>query len=299
MAPVRWYGGKGHLANWIVSHLPRDGIQVYVEPFCGAASVFWHLREPYPNEVLNDLDGRIVHLFRVLQDREKFEELAHRLIWTPYSLNEFRRALRVLDEWDDHDEITRAHAFYVALNQGISGKPILGPSDWSKTFTSNRGMALNVSNWIARLSCLAHWHERLMRVQLDNRDALEIIRYWDSPKTLFYLDPPYVVGTRKSKDVYSCEQDDDFHVRLVELLLNTTGKVVLSGYKNEIYVRLEGAGWRREDKRTSCHAAGRRRGSGLQGKGAATAKVPRVESLWLSPNIQIDQVSLPFKQTVL
>ena len=92
MAPFRWPGGKGHLAKWVVSYLPRNA-KVYVEPYAGAASVLWHLPEPYPIEVLNDLDERIVNLFRVLQDREKFEELLHRLVWTPYARSEFVRAL--------------------------------------------------------------------------------------------------------------------------------------------------------------------------------------------------------------
>jgi len=66
MAPFQWVGGKGNLACWVVQFIPRG--KVYVEPFAGAASVFWHLPKPYPIEVLNDIDGRIVNLYRVLQD---------------------------------------------------------------------------------------------------------------------------------------------------------------------------------------------------------------------------------------
>jgi len=73
MAPFRWAGGKGNLATWIVQYVPAG--QIYVEPFAGAASVLWRLPSPFPVEVLNDLDGDIVNLYRVLQDKGKFEEL--------------------------------------------------------------------------------------------------------------------------------------------------------------------------------------------------------------------------------
>jgi hypothetical protein len=77
-------------------------------------------------------------------------------------------------------------------------------------------------------------------------------------------------------------QEDEAHVQLVEVLLSVKGKVMLSGYPNDIYRRLEEAGWVRYDKETASHAAGRVRGSGLQGSGTARARVPRVESLWMN-----------------
>ncbi|MEM0504071.1 MAG: hypothetical protein QXT58_05115, partial [Archaeoglobaceae archaeon] len=46
------------------------------------------------------------------------------------------------------------------------------------------------------------------------------------------------------------------------------------------------AGWKRLDYETACYAAARSRQSGLQGKGSAKAKVPRIESVWLSPKVQ-------------
>lgn len=72
--------------------------------------MFWHLPEPYPVEVLNDLDQRIVNLYRVLQDRDKFRELLRRLIWTPYSRAEFARALATLKD-PGADDVSRAWAF--------------------------------------------------------------------------------------------------------------------------------------------------------------------------------------------
>jgi len=75
MAPVTWYGGKGNIVKKIIPHIPEG--YPYVEPYCGAASVFWHLSPPRKVEVLNDIYGEIINLFRVLQNPETFEELAH------------------------------------------------------------------------------------------------------------------------------------------------------------------------------------------------------------------------------
>ena len=276
MAPFQWFGGKGNLAKRIIPLLPKA--ITYAEPYAGAASVFWHLPRPYPVEVLNDLDGRIVNLFRVLQDRAKFEELAHRLVWTPYARDEFRRALAILQDPDAPD-IDRAWAFFVAQNQGFSGFAD-SDGDWGRVLRgTERGIAPKPSQWRGRLKLLAHWHDRLTRVQIDSIDALECIRYWDTPDTLFYVDPPYVLETRKGGG-YAHEADDQHHQALVQLLLNIQGKAVVSGYDHPLYKPLEEAGWHKTIIPTACHAAGRIRGSGLRGEGMAKAKAPRFEVIW-------------------
>jgi DNA adenine methylase len=282
MAPVMWYGGKGNLARRLMPHLPPG--KVYVEPYCGAASMFWHLQEPRPVEVLNDLDGEIINLFRCLQDKAAFEELMHRLIWTPYSLDEFRRALQTPL---DAPPIDRAWALFVRQNQGFGGVAET-EGHWGRTFTSTRGMAGLASNFRGRIKLLTRWHDRLTRVQLDSRDALKVIRYWDSADTVFYLDPPYVTGTRVkgTTDVYSHEQDDEHHAELVELLLSIEGQAMLSGYAHEIYVPLEHAGWERIELATTSSAASRGRGTKLRGKGSALEHAKRTEVIWVKKNTQ-------------
>lgn len=106
----RSYGSaaKGNMLSKLLPLIPAGG-RPYCEPYAGAASVFWS-RDPAPVEVLNDLDDRIVNLFRVLQDREQFEELRHRIMWTPYARAEFGRALDILKTGSD-DPVERAGAF--------------------------------------------------------------------------------------------------------------------------------------------------------------------------------------------
>jgi DNA adenine methylase len=287
MAPFWWVGGKGNLAPWILRYLPKG--HTYVEPFAGAASVFWHLPEPYPVEVLNDIDGRIVNFYRVLQDQEKFRELLHRLIWTPYSMAEFARALATLRD-PEADDVSKAWAFFVAQNQGFGGKANK-VGDWGRNLRAGaRGMPGTTNSWRGRLKLLTYWHERLSRVQIDSVDGVEAIRYWDTPDTVFYVDPPYVLDTRVDKEVYANELTLEDHQRLVETLLQVKGKVVLSGYDHPVYRPLEEVGWVKVARETACHVAGRWRKSGLQGSGSAKSKVPRTEVLWV--NFLSGQVSL-------
>ncbi len=283
MAPMQWYGGKGRMAKRIVSLLPAG--RIYVEPFCGAASVFWHLPAPYPVEVLNDLDGRVVNLFRVLQDPDTFAQLHHRITWTLYSLDEFRRALQILAAPDEHSGVTRAWALFVVQNQGFSGVTAQTEGVWSRALISYRGMAATANKWRGRMRMFAHWHDRLTRVQLDARDALEVIRYWDHPDTVFYIDPPYVHDTRVAnhRQVYAHEPDDVFHARMVELLLAIRGQAVLSGYDTPLYAPLTEAGWVRHIRETRCFAANRGRGSKLRDKGAARKHAARTEVMWCTP----------------
>jgi DNA adenine methylase len=278
-----WFGGKGKMIAKLMRHVPQGG-RPYCEPYMGAASLFF-ARKPAPVEVLNDLDGDLVNLFRCLQDKEKFEELRHRIRYTLYSRSEFGRALDILNDDSVTDPVQRAWAFFTAKNQGING---IGMSigNWGRTFDSAGGMAKTTIKWMMHLSMLDDWHLRLLRVQIDNRDALEVIRYWDNPEAVFYVDPPYHQDTRKTRQFYAVEQDHNHHEQLVETLLACKGAVVLSGYDHPVYAPLADAGWTVTRYETACHAAGRGRGSGLQGIGAAKEKAPRVEVVWANPKAE-------------
>ena len=275
-APFQYFGGKSKMIAKLLPLLPQH--QVYVEPFCGAASLFF-AKEPSLVEVLNDLNGDVINVFRVLQNKETHEELRFRLMYTPYARAEFMRALEMREQ-KDLTPVDRAWAFLVRQNMGMGGTARTN-GNWGRVFISNQGCADTCNRWLMRLSMLDAWHWRLMTVQIDCRDALEVIRYWDSPDTLFYVDPPYISETRKRLNVYEYEMTDEKHRELVEVLLGIKGKAVVSGYEHPLYSPFAQAGWEVHKFRTACHAAGRVRGSGLQGNGSALAKVPRTEVVWV------------------
>jgi DNA adenine methylase len=265
----------------LMRHVPLGG-HPYCEPYMGAASLFF-ARPPAPVEVLNDLDGDLVNLFRCLQNKETFVELKHRLLYTLYSRAEFARALEILNDPSITDPVLRAWAFFVAFNQGFAGMRPSSPASWGRTLQAQKGGAEVTNSWIMRLAMLDDWHLRLLRVQIDCRDALEVIRYWDNPKAVFYVDPPYHPDTRVDINLYAVEPDHEHHVQLVETLLQCQGAVVLSGYDHPVYAPLAKAGWTVTRYETACHAAVRSRASKLRGEGAARAQVPRTEVVWANP----------------
>ncbi len=117
------------------------------------------------------------------------------------------------------------------------------------------------------------WQERLLTCYIENHDALHVIKQWDRPETLFYVDPPYVHDTRKTKGDYVFEMDDDAHIKLVDTLLDVKGMVVLSAYKHPIYDRLAEAGWQFHERETVSWAQ----------KSSASSRDKRTECIWQNP----------------
>jgi len=255
---------------------------VYVEPFGGAASVLCQLR-PRPIEVYNDLDDRLVSLFRVLQDERQHARLRRRLRYTLYSLAEFRRALALMQD-PAADQVDRAWALYTAFNQGFGGMART-EGDWGRSLSSSRGMATQVSGWWSRFEKLDAWSDRFRRVMIESRDAVKVIRYWDSRDTAMYIDPPYVPATRaaNSRDVYRHEMSAEQHVELVEVLLRARGAVVLSGYDHQLYRPLRRSGWRVHRFEVGCSCVGVPRGD----RRRSDAHRPRrTECVWINPRAQ-------------
>lgn len=240
MAPVlfQWFGGKGLLMSKLLPLIPEGGMP-YCEPFAGAASIFF-ARKPAPVEILNDLDGDIVNFFRVMQDEKQFRELRRRLLWTPYARAEFLRAIEILND-RNASAIDRAWAFFVGQNQGFAGKLAKNAkrADWGVNIAKKLA-------WPSRVKKLELFRERLLGCQIDNDDAIRVISRYDRDDAVFYVDPPYILSTRKGIN-YSNEPNDAYHIKLIDTLLNVRGSVVLSGYDHEIYHRLDDAGWVRTE----------------------------------------------------
>lgn len=227
---IRWAGGKGRQLNDLLPLIPTT--RIYCEPFGGGASVLLN-RPKSPVEVYNDLDGALVNLFTVL--RETPGEFLRMAALVPYSREQFEQCL----SFDGiADPLHRAVAFYTVINQSISGKRLARKGDWS------RGRLDNLAErWFDRIDGLPEVVNRIRSVQIESRDALDILQEWDTPDTTFYCDPPYVLETRSKRKYYAVEPGDDYHKQLVDVLLQVEGNVVLSGYDHPVYARLVDEGW--------------------------------------------------------
>jgi DNA adenine methylase len=178
--------------------------------------------------------------------------------------------------------VERAHRWFTVARMSFGGNF----HSWGYGVTGScRGMAAQVSKWLGSIEKLPEVSARLLRVQVENKDAFKLIECYDSPDTFFYLDPPYVLSTRRAGG-YEHELTDDSHSRLVKVLREIKGKALLSGYANPIYAELERAGWQRRDWETTCSLAGHTRLNGSMGEGAAKQKQKRTESIWFNYEVK-------------
>lgn len=246
--PLKWYGGKRYLADWIVQHFPEH--RIYLEPFGGAASVLL-TKCPAEVETYNDLDLRLTRFFRVLRDHG--EEFIRRASLIPYSQVEFEAAVEYSP---GASEIEQSLCDFVRWRQSFAGK---GQS-WSYTTGRSRGgMAGDVNAWWSAIDGLPQVIDRIRRVQFICQSAFEAIPRFDHEEGLIYCDPPYVHDTRceHSRNVYHTEMSDEDHQKLATVLNECKSAVVLSGYDSPLYESLY-HGWQKVTREIANHAAGGR-----------------------------------------
>ncbi len=224
-----WYGGKFSHLDWILPLLPKA--HHYCEPFGGSGAVLLN-RPPSPVETYNDLDGEVVNFFRVL--REQRDELIEMIAFTPFSREEYYFAISGQD--DEISQLERARRFFIRARQartGLAQTATLGRWANCKN-TSRAGMSGVVSRWLGSVESLPEIALRLLRVQIENRPAADVIRLYDDNNTLFYCDPPYPHSARGDSRAYGYELSDEEHMELAEQLRQAKGKVALSGYRCDL-----------------------------------------------------------------
>jgi len=235
-----WYGGKFSHLDWLLPLLPPT--KHFCEPFGGSAAVLIN-RDPAPVETYNDLDGEVVNFFRVLRDNP--EKLIRRIALTPFSRQEFEYAIE--HEGDENlSDLERARLFFIRARQvrtGLAQKASSGR--WANCkLTSRAGMAGAVSRWLGSVDGLPEIAQRLARVQIENAPAIEVIKRYDSPDTLFYCDPPYPHDSRGDVNAYKYEMDSKEHEELAKVLKKVKGLVAISGYESPLMNKLY-KGWRK------------------------------------------------------
>lgn len=244
-----WYGGKFSHLDWLLPLLPK--CHHYCEPFAGSAAVLIN-REPSPVETYNDIDGEVANFFRVLRTQKK--RLVEAIALTPFSREEFCTAVSL--NGDKISNLERARLFYVRARQtrtGLAQTSSLGRWANCKN-TSRAGMSGVVSRWVGGLGALSDIADRLIRVQIENRPAIDVIRLYDDAQTLFYVDPPYVHETRGDAKAYGSEMTDAEHRELALTLQACHGKVAISGYRCDLMDALY-KGWKRHDAPAKmCHS---------------------------------------------
>lgn len=257
-SPFTHIGSKWNLASMLVETVMQADADAYVEPFAGSLAVL--LNKPrHQTECVNDLDEDIVNFFTVLRDEP--EELIRLCELTPHARVEFDDCKALLEIIES--PVERARCWWACKTLSINGK--------MQTFRSSPKVA--VTDFPSRFAAISR---RLQGVIIESIDALELIRRYDDPRTVFYLDPPYL-GSTRSGGAYNVEMTRaDHHEEFLRIITSCKGTVVLSGYPSELYDRVlcDTHGWTRAEVEvmSTLH---------VQGKSGA----PRTEVIWANDYI--------------
>lgn len=251
MSTLKRHGGKHYLARPIRQLQPPH--VHFVDAYCGSAAVLFASDGVGVSEVINDLDGPLTLFWTVLSTPSLFACLKDRCEQTPFSETFYGWAEEVLAAWDRnelpkdaHSTIEVAWAFFTVCRQSRQG--LMNDFATLTKRRTRRGMNEQVSAWLTAIEGLPAVHERLKRVVVLNKPAVQVIRSEDTEQTWFYLDPPYVPSTRTVPNAYRHEMTYEQHEELLGMLVGIKGKFSLSGYRCDLYdAYASECGWWRAD----------------------------------------------------
>lgn len=204
---VNWVGGK-RLLRQAISYLIPDDIQSYIEPFGGGGWVLFYYHRWADLEVYNDLDGRLVNLFRVVKYHPC--ELAREMCFLLASREQFAEAIK----FEGQTDIQKAARFMFLLTRSFGGRGKHFGIAYEQSVKSAGGI-------IERIDAIS---KRLDKAIIENLSAFELIPQYDTDKAFFYCDPPYSCGAG-----YETTSTKDFkHEELRDLLKNIKGRFLLS-----------------------------------------------------------------------
>lgn len=206
---VPWIGGKRRLAKHILPLFPAH--TCYVEPFCGAAALYF-LKTPSKIEVINDINGELVNLYRVV--KHHLEEFVRQFKWALVS----RQIYKWLQDTPEETltDIQRAARFYYLQKQAFGGK-VADHTFGTSTTSTPRFNLLRIEEELSMA------HLRLSRTLIEHLDWHQCIERYDRPHTLFYCDPPYW-GT----EGYGVEFGLENYDHMADLARRIKGKMIIS-----------------------------------------------------------------------
>ena len=211
--------GKKKLAERLVALLPAH--KTYVEPFAGSGAVLF-AKDPAETEVLNDADPDISQAYRIIKrlTRKQLERL-QRMSWTGDEAT-FKRLI----DASPTDDVAWLHRF-LYLTHFSYGKMR------GKSFSpSTQGIEARTGE---RIEAFA---PRLKNVRIYGGDYEKVVRKYDGPDTVFFLDPPYA---GYNVDIGEGDFDEE---RFLGVLKSLEGKFLLTyGVRGKLPALLSKAGF--------------------------------------------------------
>ncbi|ADY51508.1 D12 class N6 adenine-specific DNA methyltransferase [Pseudopedobacter saltans DSM 12145] len=217
--PISYYGGKQNLVSTIIPLFPKH--QTYIEPFVGGGAIFWAKR-PSEVEVINDYNRELINFYEVAQN--EFVELEKMVRISLHSRSLHNDATVIYNNPHMFTRIQRAWAVWVLSSQSFSAM-LDGTWGYDKVKGTTSQKITN-----KREGFTVDYAIRLQNVQIENTDALRVIRSRDYKEAFHYCDPPYFNSDCGHYDGYSIE---DFET-LLKTLESIEGKFLMSSYPSDI-----------------------------------------------------------------
>lgn len=211
--PAAYIGGKRVLSKQIIDRINRTPHAAYAEPFVGMGGVFLRRTRKPRMEAINDINGEVANLFRILQ--RHYPQFMETLRFQITSRREFERLART--DQTTLTDLERAARFLYLQRLAFGGK-VKGQSFG----VSMNGGRFNLTTLAPQLEDI---HERMSGVVIENLPWRKFIERYDRPTMLFYLDPPYWGNEDDyGKAVFSRQ---DF-AELADVLQDLKGTFILS-----------------------------------------------------------------------
>ena len=176
------HGGKSYLSKWIIDLFPQNYQEmVYLEPFCGAASVLLN-KDFSREEIINDTDEDIIVLFRVLRDQ--CTQFLRKVKKVNYKKSRFETALNKKEFSDDLSQ---------ALNEFILRRMSRGGLKKAFSWSDRKrgGQPGEINAWESIIDLLPEISKRLQTVIILNKPAISLIKTFCDPDVLCYCLPPW------------------------------------------------------------------------------------------------------------
>lgn len=213
--PISYYGGKQTMLKYIIPLIPKH--KSYTEAFCGGAAVLF-AKHPVDSEIINDLNMDLTNFYWVA--KVNYKELKQQIDKTLHSRDLHSHAAHILSYPQFFSAAQRAWAVWALCKMSFASM-----LDGSFGYDFAGGMPKKLYN--AKEEFTENLCRRLEHVTIENRDALLVIKTYDSCDTFHFIDPPYI---NSDCGHYEGSFNEKNMEELLILLESIQGKFILTMY---------------------------------------------------------------------
>lgn len=243
---IKCFGGKAYLSEWIIRLFPfQYELLRYIEPFAGGASVLFR-KNVSVTEIISDTDFELICIYEAT--KHHLDEFVDILGKVEYSEEVFQSALSFNPI--GQPLLVRAANEYVLRRMSRGG--LRTSFAWSERLRG--GIPGDKNAWLNSIKNLPWFSKRLQNVCILNNDFRFLLPIATS-QCLLYIDPPYLHETRVSTKAYGkYEMSVEAHNHLLDIVLYSPAKILISGYDSELYNR-KLSSWNKFEKEIVNHSS--------------------------------------------